>query len=422
MSNSARVCPSVRGPATARAAPGYARDELQQCSTAGRTSRPTARAATSSWLISVEERADLARARARAHRAPSGTPRPAPGAIEVDTDVPHRWRRPTGLMLANQWCVAACACADRPPRGPAQQDARARGSGAHLGTQLGCISPRARSSSQRHGCQHLAGATWGGCRSAAPARRATPYPYIYSSARTTTSASGERLREQGAAVTWSTSWACRRESVTARLKDPDGTVRECTAAWLPVRRRPHRGAHLAASVSRLRTSRHLRRRRARRPAAWCRLGQRYLWREGFHLLFPMRGTDHWRISWIVPEPLRARRLTRVRGRGAVGAARAGDWAFRGAAWFSIYRIHYRAAVHSAPGAPSCWGMPPRSQPGGGAGHDTGVAGCLQPRLEAGAGGGTARYPRTRRCLTPTRRRRLLVAQRLLHYRPGLFGP
>ena len=30
----------------------------------------------------------------------------------------------------------------------------------------------------------------------------------------------------------------------------------------------------------------------------------YLWREGFHLLFPMRGEDHWRVVGILPEPLR----------------------------------------------------------------------------------------------------------------------
>ena len=27
----------------------------------------------------------------------------------------------------------------------------------------------------------------------------------------------------------------------------------------------------------------------------------YLWRSGFHLFFPMRGEDHWRIVGILPE-------------------------------------------------------------------------------------------------------------------------
>ena len=30
----------------------------------------------------------------------------------------------------------------------------------------------------------------------------------------------------------------------------------------------------------------------------------YLWREGFHLFFPMRGTNHWRVVGILPVELR----------------------------------------------------------------------------------------------------------------------
>ena len=32
----------------------------------------------------------------------------------------------------------------------------------------------------------------------------------------------------------------------------------------------------------------------------------YLWRDGFHLLFPMRGKDHWRIVGILPPGCAAR--------------------------------------------------------------------------------------------------------------------
>ena len=32
----------------------------------------------------------------------------------------------------------------------------------------------------------------------------------------------------------------------------------------------------------------------------------YLWREGFHLFFPMRGTDHWRLVGILPRNWRGR--------------------------------------------------------------------------------------------------------------------
>src|ERR1700741_4173698 len=32
----------------------------------------------------------------------------------------------------------------------------------------------------------------------------------------------------------------------------------------------------------------------------------YLWRNGFHLFFPMRGTNHWRIVGILPSTLQDR--------------------------------------------------------------------------------------------------------------------
>ena len=43
----------------------------------------------------------------------------------------------------------------------------------------------------------------------------------------------------------------------------------------------------------------------------------YLWRDGFHLLFPMRGKDHWRIVGILPAGLRNAGRCSIRGRAAV---------------------------------------------------------------------------------------------------------
>jgi hypothetical protein len=71
----------------------------------------------------------------------------------------------------------------------------------------------------------------------------------------------------------------------------------------------------------------------------------YLWRKGFHLFFPMRGQDHWRIVGILPEAMRGRSdvgfddvIPSVRGEA--GAA----LSFRGCSWFSTYRIHHRSAA------------------------------------------------------------------------------
>ena len=70
----------------------------------------------------------------------------------------------------------------------------------------------------------------------------------------------------------------------------------------------------------------------------------YLWREGFHLLFPMRGKDHWRIVGIVPPPLRDRDditfdtvIPSLRNEAGAGLS------FKTCSWFSTYRIHHRSA-------------------------------------------------------------------------------
>lgn len=71
----------------------------------------------------------------------------------------------------------------------------------------------------------------------------------------------------------------------------------------------------------------------------------YLWRGGFHLFFPMRGTDHWRVAGIVPPELRGRDdlefdavLPHIRKE--VGSL----FSFHTCSWFSTYRIHHRRAA------------------------------------------------------------------------------
>ena len=70
----------------------------------------------------------------------------------------------------------------------------------------------------------------------------------------------------------------------------------------------------------------------------------YLWRDGFHLLFPLRGRDHWRIVGILPQALGDRGDLRFEDvipslRHEAGSA----LAFRECSWFSTYRIHHRCA-------------------------------------------------------------------------------
>jgi hypothetical protein len=70
----------------------------------------------------------------------------------------------------------------------------------------------------------------------------------------------------------------------------------------------------------------------------------YLWRDGFHLFFPMRGTDHWRIVGIVPPELRGRDdltlddvIPSIRDEAGAGVV------LQNCSWFSTYRIHHRRA-------------------------------------------------------------------------------
>src|SRR5262249_46784376 len=71
----------------------------------------------------------------------------------------------------------------------------------------------------------------------------------------------------------------------------------------------------------------------------------YLWRKGFHLLFPMRGKDHWRIVGILPEDLRDR--GGVKFEAVVPSLRKETGAglsVKSCTWFSTYRIHHRSAA------------------------------------------------------------------------------
>ena len=70
----------------------------------------------------------------------------------------------------------------------------------------------------------------------------------------------------------------------------------------------------------------------------------YLWRDGFHLFFPMRGVDRWRVIGILPPHLRERDEVELADvephvRAAVGTG----LQFTRCLWFSRYRIQHRRA-------------------------------------------------------------------------------
>jgi 2-polyprenyl-6-methoxyphenol hydroxylase-like FAD-dependent oxidoreductase len=162
---------------------------------------------------------------------------------------------------------------------------------------------------------------------------------------------GERLRDWGIGVQWNTELVAVAQEpghVVATLKQPDGTSRTVTAAYVAgcdgarsaVRElsgigfpgAPYEHVFFVADTE------------AVGPMVPDELNV-YLWRDGFHLFFPMRGADRWRVVGILPSQLRGRDdLTFAEVvpsiRGEAGAA----LVFRSCAWFSTYRIHHRAAA------------------------------------------------------------------------------
>ena len=162
---------------------------------------------------------------------------------------------------------------------------------------------------------------------------------------------GEALHNWGMAVQWNTELvglAQEADRVIARLRQPDGTVREVTAAWVAgcdgaqsaVRKlngiefqgAPYEHVFFVADTQ------------VMGPMVPDELNV-YLWRSGFHLFFPMRGADHWRIVGILPAALRGRDdvtldevIPSIQQEAGTGLS------IQGCTWFSTYRIHHRRAA------------------------------------------------------------------------------
>src|SRR5262245_44182533 len=67
-----------------------------------------------------------------------------------------------------------------------------------------------------------------------------------------------------------------------------------------------------------------------------------LWRTGFHLYFPMRGKDRWRVIGILPDGLEKKSdLTFEDLAPSLVRESRGKLEFKKCLWFSTYRIHHR---------------------------------------------------------------------------------
>src|SRR2546427_7700931 len=139
----------------------------------------------------------------------------------------------------------------------------------------------------------------------------TPFPFILILGQDDNERiMGDKLRDWGMSVQWNTELVALQQEanlVTVTLKQPDGTTRKVTSAWVA-------GCDGARSAVRELNGITF-------PGAPYEhvffvadteaLGNMvpdevnvYLWEQGFHLFFPMRGKDHWRVVGILPPDLR----------------------------------------------------------------------------------------------------------------------
>jgi 2-polyprenyl-6-methoxyphenol hydroxylase-like FAD-dependent oxidoreductase len=179
----------------------------------------------------------------------------------------------------------------------------------------------------------------------------TPYPYLLVLGQDDNERIlGDRLRDWGLSVQWNTELVNLEQhdgEVSATLKQADGATHKIAAQWVA-------GCDGARSFVRQATAitfpgapyDHVffvadTEARGNMVANEVNI---YLWRDGFHLFFPMRGVDHWRIVGILPAPLRERKdvsfddvVPSVRGEAG------STLAIKRCMWFSTYRIQHRSA-------------------------------------------------------------------------------
>src|SRR5437867_2155946 len=274
----------------------------------------------------------------------------------MNTDVPVVGAGPTGLMLANQLGRRGVRALiiDR-HAGPSVQtralgvQARTLEIYAHLG-----IVERALELGKRATGANM----WVQCRRAAripfgdTGRGLSPYPFILILGQDDNERLlGDALRDQGMAVQWNTELvglAQESHEVKAKLKRPDGTTGEVTAAWVAGCDGAHSAVRelsgIAFEGAPYEHVFFIADTQMTGPMVPDEVNI-YLWREGFHLFFPMRGTDHWRLVGILPPNLRGRDdLTFEEVIPGVRQEAGAQLSFKACAWYSTYHIHHRCAA------------------------------------------------------------------------------
>ncbi len=274
----------------------------------------------------------------------------------TDTDVLIVGAGPTGLMLANQLGRRGVRAMiiDR-HAGPARET-RALGVQARtleIYARLGIVDRALELGKIATGAN-----IWSDARKRAriplgeAGQRVTPYPYILILGQDDNERiMGERLGDWGLAVQWDTelvSLEQKPDSVVATLRQADGPTREVTATWVGGCDGAHSAVRKACGIDFPGAPYEHAFFVADTEVTGSMVPDEvnvYLWREGFHLFFPMRGKDHWRIVGILPAGVPTDgQATFESVRPSLRSEAGAGLDFKSCTWFSTYRIHHRSAA------------------------------------------------------------------------------
>jgi 2-polyprenyl-6-methoxyphenol hydroxylase-like FAD-dependent oxidoreductase len=180
-------------------------------------------------------------------------------------------------------------------------------------------------------------------------RDMSPFPYVLMLGQDDNERIlGSHLRSLGIDVQWNTELVALEQApdhVKATIKDSDGTTRTVTAAYVAgcdggrsgVREMnnigfpgaPYEHAFFVADTE------------ATGPMVADELNV-FLWNKGFHLYFPMRGPNRWRVIGMLPPELTNKKDPTFEDLvPALQQEGGGHLHFTSCLWFSTYRIHHR---------------------------------------------------------------------------------
>jgi 2-polyprenyl-6-methoxyphenol hydroxylase-like FAD-dependent oxidoreductase len=273
----------------------------------------------------------------------------------MDTDILIVGAGPTGLMLANQLARrdVRALIIDR-HSGPAQQT---RAMAVHARTleiysKLG-IAERALELGRRgNGANMWAEGKW---KARIPlgdiGKSVSPFPFVLMLGQDDNERiMGDYLRNWDIAVQWNTELTGINQEpdhATATLKQPDGSSRTIKAAYIAGCDGGRSAVRELSGITFPGASYEHEFFVADTEATGPMVPEElnvYLWGGGFHLFFPMRGKDRWRVIGMLPARLLGRDDVTLEElspdiRDAAGAS----LAFNECTWFSTYRIHHHAA-------------------------------------------------------------------------------